>query len=112
MISGVGEGVAVGGTGVKVGVAVGSAVSVGVAVGLGAGVFVGTGEGEAVIVGIAVLVARVSKVGSGLAALSNIGGLQAPKATAISSSSPKPIFLIRKLLISSHVLLRRLPGAH
>jgi hypothetical protein len=83
--------VKVGGTGVRVDVAVGSAVSVGAAVGLGAGVSVATDEGKAVMVGVAVLVARESIVGSGLAARSNLGRLQAPKATATSSSAI-PIF--------------------
>jgi hypothetical protein len=69
-------------------------VSVGAAVGLGTGVSVGRGEGKAVMVGVGVLVARVSNVGSGLAVGSNTGGLQAPKATAMSSSSATPILTI------------------
>ena len=95
MTSGVGEGVEVGGRSVGVEVIVGSAVSVGSAVELGAGVSVGTGEGKAVMVASAVLVARVSIVGSGLATLSNICGLQAPKASAMSNNSATLVFTIQ-----------------
>jgi hypothetical protein len=94
MTNGVGEGVAVGGTRVGVRVAVGSAVSVGTAVGLGTAVSVGNGEGDTMLVGAGILVARVSNVGSGLAAGPNAGGLQAPSATAMSSNSTTTILAI------------------
>jgi hypothetical protein len=95
MTSGIGEGVAVGGTGVGAKVTVGLAVWVGLAVELGAGVSVGSGIDTAVTAGVVVLVARVNNVGSGLGVLSENSGLQAPKTTAMSSSRATPVFVIR-----------------